>query len=89
MIENLSTLEILVTIFGIIMPLGYLPQTFKMIRRKSSADVSVKTYLIFTIGTVVWLFYGISLNNLPLIISNIVALIGVISVIITYFKYKK
>ena len=90
MLENLSSiLEILATIFGTIMSLGYFPQTIKMIRRKSSADVSVTTYLIFAPGVFIWLLYGVSLNNFPLIISNIIALIGAVSVVITYFVYKK
>jgi len=80
---------ILTTIFGIIMSFGYFTQIFKMIKRKSSADVSVTTYIIFSIGLSFWLIYGISLNDLPLIISNTIALIGAVSVVITFFKYKK
>ena len=90
MLENLvDILAILATVLGSLMSLGYFPQTYKIIKRKSSADVSVSTYLIFTPGIIVWLLYGISLNNLPLIISNIIALIGAVSVIIAYFHYKK
>jgi MtN3 and saliva related transmembrane protein len=90
MLENLSELlAILATVFGTLMSLGYFPQTFKIIKRKSSADVSVTTYLIFTPGILIWLLYGISLNNLALILSNVVALIGAFSIIITYFYYRK
>jgi MtN3 and saliva related transmembrane protein len=90
MLENLSELlAILATVFGTLMSLGYFPQTLKIIKRKSSADVSVTTYLIFTPGILIWLLYGISLNNLALILSNVVALIGAFSIIITYFYYRK
>ncbi|NIO44922.1 MAG: hypothetical protein GTN36_05220 [Candidatus Aenigmarchaeota archaeon] len=90
MLENLSDIiGILATVIGIITSVGFYLQTFRIIRRKSSADVSVKAFSLFSIGIFTWFVYGISLNNLPLIISNIVALIGTLSVIITYFKYKK
>jgi len=90
MLESLSDIiGILATVIGILTSLGFYLQTFKIIRRKSSADVSVKAYFLFSIGIFFWFIYGISLNNLPLILSNIIALIGTVSVIITYFKYKK
>jgi len=90
MLENLSDIiGILATVIGIITSVGFYLQTFKIIRRKSSADVSVKAFFLFSIGIFTWFVYGISLNNLPLIISNVIALIGTVSVIITYFKYKK
>ncbi len=90
MLENFSIIMgYLATIFGVFMSLGYFPQTIKMIKRKSSADVSILTYLIFAPGTIAWLLYGLSINNTPLIISNIIAAVGAFSVVITYFTYKK
>ena len=90
MLENLSEiLSILAAVFGIISSLGYFSQVYKIIKRKSSADVSLATYIIFSITVFIWFLYGISLNNFALIITNIITLIGAFSVIVTYFKYKK
>ena len=90
MLENLSEiLGFLATIFGTVMALGYIPQIIKMIKRKSSADVSVMTYLILGTGVFVWLLYGVSLNNTALIISNFTGFVIVVILIITYFNYKK
>jgi len=90
MLEEFSgILAVLATIFGSLMAFGYIPQIIKMIRRKSSADVSVTTYFIFAPGILSWLFYGISLNNMAIIISNSIGLVALVILVITYFKYKK
>ncbi|MFC1697845.1 SemiSWEET family sugar transporter [Nanoarchaeota archaeon] len=85
----MSFLSVLTTIAGVGMTFGYFTQTYKILRRKSSNDVSLATYLIFGTGITIWLIYGISLNNWPIIISNIVAIIGALTVIISYLIYKK
>ncbi len=81
-------LPILTTITGIGMSIGYFTQTYKIFKRKSAIDVSLGTYLFFGVGVMVWLIYGISLNNYVLIITNVVALVGALSVIISYFLNK-
>ncbi|UCG95825.1 MAG: hypothetical protein JSV92_02130 [archaeon] len=81
-------LAIAATVFGIIMSLSYFPQTYKIIKRKSSSDISLLSFLILLIGLLVWLMYGLSINNMPLIIANAIGIIANISVITVYFKYR-
>ena len=83
-----NILAVLATIAGVVMSLGYYPQAIKIIKRKSARDVSPTTYLMFFPGIAIWLIYGISLNDFPLIIANTVALIGCAFVLITYFVFK-
>ncbi len=78
----------LTTVMGVVMSFGYFTQAFRIIKTKSSKDVSLSTYLIFGIGVAVWLAYGLSIRNYPIIISNIVALIGALSVITVHFLNK-
>ena len=90
MIENLSgILATLAIIVGSISTLGYYTQIFKMIKRKSSADVSALTYLLFSMAAFVWLLYGLSINSFPLIITNAIVIISAFSVIVTHFHYKR
>lgn len=81
-------LPIITTIFGTFMGLAYFPQTYKIFKRKSAKDISLITYTFFGIGTIIWLIYGISISNIPIIISNVVALLGAGSVITAYFINK-
>lgn len=70
------------------MSFGYFSQTYKIFKRKSAKDVSLVTYLFFTVGIVIWLIYGLSIKNYPIIISNLVFLIGAASVLVAYFMNK-
>ncbi len=90
MLENLTALlAVLATITGVIGSLGIYPQAFKIIKRKSCNDVSLLTFAIFIPGGIIWVLYGISLNNIPVIVSNLLGLIGSLCVTIAYFIYKK
>ncbi len=84
----MDALAIITTIFGTMMSFGYFTQTYKIFKRKSAKDVSLITYLFFAVGISIWLIYGISIMNYPIIISNIVFLFGAASVIIAYFLNK-
>ena len=90
MLENLTEiLAILATILGILMSAANFPQTLKILKRKSCADVSLATYLMLLPGASIWFLYGVSLNNLPLIITNLVGVVSTVSVIMVYYVYKK
>ena len=54
--------------------LAFLPQTLKTIRTRDTRSISLGMYVVFTIGVVFWLAYGIVLHSWPMIIANIVTL---------------
>jgi MtN3 and saliva related transmembrane protein len=63
-------------------------QAVKSVKRKSVKDVSLFTFLsILTIGAL-WLYYGILIKNVPLIIGNAIKLFTSLSVVVIYLKYK-
>jgi MtN3 and saliva related transmembrane protein len=77
-------------LFGIIMNSSLWFQVFRIIKRKSSQDISLTTYAILTPGFAVWLIYGVVKNDLPLILSNVLGLIaGVATLIVTVIYRKK
>jgi MtN3 and saliva related transmembrane protein len=47
-----------------------IPQAYKIYRTGSTGDLSRLWISILFVGTLVWLYYGIVLNDLPLIIWN-------------------
>ena len=87
--EFAEILGIMAGTIGTIMSLAYFPQAYKLYKRKSSADISPLTFSIFLIGVFIWLLYGFSINNMPLIIANIVGVLGISAVLITYYHYKE
>jgi MtN3 and saliva related transmembrane protein len=89
MLENFVDLfAVLATVFGTVMSFANYPQTYEIVKNRSSKDVSIVTYLILAPGTFIWVLYGISLGNWPMIITNALGLIGVFTVIIVYYMYK-
>jgi MtN3 and saliva related transmembrane protein len=82
-------LVMFVAIYGMIMNSSFVPQIYRIIKRKSSEDISLTTYLIMTPGFAVWFIYGIFINNLPLIFANIIGLLNGISMTIVTLVYRK
>jgi MtN3 and saliva related transmembrane protein len=90
MLENLAgVLAIAATAFGVLMSFANFPQTMKIIKKKSCSDVSLMTYIILFPGVLVWVLYGISISNIPIIITNFLSLLSVISVIVVYYIYRR
>jgi len=85
----MSLLAILATVFGLIGAIGFYIQALKVFKRKSSEDVSIPSFVIFSLGMFFWLLYGIELIDRPLLIANTVGLIGGILVISLSVYYRK
>ncbi|MBN1502321.1 hypothetical protein JW930_02150 [Candidatus Woesearchaeota archaeon] len=80
----LSTLALIV---GSIMALSALPQAYKIFRRKSAKDIAIVTYIILIIGGLVWLLYGIEIDNFALILANTLGIITSTIVVSGWFLY--
>ncbi len=52
--------------------LAFVPQALKTIRTRDTRSISLGMYVVFTIGIAFWLVYGIAMNPMPMILSNIV-----------------
>lgn len=46
------------------------PQTYKIIKTKSTKDISKVTYSMLLCGGIMWLVYGILRMDIPIIIAN-------------------
>ena len=60
---------------------SFLPQVIKTWRSGSSEDLSLGMYLLLTLGTVLWLSYGLLTDDLPIIVTNAVLLVLMSSVL--------
>ena len=62
------------------------PQVLKVLRTKSTKDISREMIGILAGSIFLWLVYGILINNLPIIIANFFGLIQ--ALIILFYKIK-
>ncbi len=67
--------------------IAFLPQAIRIWKTKSAKDLSLFTFLIFCIGTMLWLIYGIMLNSLPIIFANSLTMILALTILFFKFKY--
>lgn len=54
---------------------SFVPQAIHVYKTQHTKDISLAMFVLFTVGVLFWIFYGISLSSLPIIIANSVTLI--------------
>ena len=67
---------------------AFVPQAIKVYKSKSTKDISLYMFLIFTIGVLSWLMYGIVISDLPIILANSVTLILSLFILVYKIKFK-
>jgi len=68
--------------------IAFLPQAIKVYKTKSTKDISLYMFLIFTIGTFCWLIYGVIISSIPIILANTITLVLSFFILIYKIKYK-
>lgn len=53
---------------------AFIPQAVKTLKTKDTRSISLGMYIVFTVGVGFWLMYGIHLQSLPMIVSNVITL---------------
>ena len=61
--------------WGVLMGVSPVLQIRRMLRQRSSRDVSIGYFAVLVVGFVLWLGYGIAAHNLALIVPNGIALL--------------
>jgi MtN3 and saliva related transmembrane protein len=65
------------------------PQLLRVMKLKSARDISLGTFLLFSVGVALWLFYGIYTGLKPVIASNIVTLALSVSILVLKLRYDR
>lgn len=66
----MSIFEIIGYLAAICTTFSFLPQAVKTIRTKDTKSLSLSMYGMFTVGVLLWLIYGIYINDIPLVAAN-------------------
>ena len=61
-------------IAGTLTTIAFVPQVWRVWKTRSTKDISLSMYLVFTAGVACWLAYGLMLGAWPIIVANIVTL---------------
>ncbi len=66
--------DLLGAIAGILTTLAFVPQVWRVWKTRSTRDISLGMYLVFTTGVGFWLAYGLVLGAWPIVVANSVTL---------------
>ena len=80
--------DILGYIAGICTAICFLPQTIRTIRSHNVEGLSLLSYAIYALGMFCWIFYGLHLSALPMIIFNTPAFLFALIIIYQITRYK-
>lgn len=72
---NLEPITILGLFAAFCTTSAFIPQVIKTTKTKNTKDISLHMYVVFLIGVIAWLSYGIILKDIPIITANAVTVI--------------
>ncbi len=73
---------------GTLTTISFLPQVIKTWKSKSTQDISMAMFLTLCLGLLMWVFYGLSINSMPVILTNIISFILAFTVLVLKIKHR-
>jgi len=83
----ISTQDLLGLAAGSLTTVAFVPQIFRIVKTRSAHDISWWMFGIFCTGIALWLWYGIRLDALPLILANVVTLVLALTILFLKWRY--
>ena len=83
-----SAIAYVTTFWGLLMGLAPLLQVRVILRERSSEGISAGWVMILLVGFLLWLAYGFVNRDVPLIITNVVAVSVTATLLVTMRRYR-
>ncbi|GAA0871777.1 SemiSWEET transporter [Gangjinia marincola] len=80
------TSETLGHIAAFLTTFSFVPQAYITLKTQNTAGISLTMYIIFFLGVLSWLIYGIQIENSPIIFANSITI--VLAALILFVKIK-
>ena len=84
----MDTTTLLGLVAGFLTTLAFIPQVTKIWKTKSAKDVSLKTYVAFSLGVALWIVYGVIKQEIPIILWNAVTLVLTAAIVAMKLKFR-
>ena len=62
------------TIAAVLTTLSFIPQVWQTWRSRDVSGISLRMYILFTVGVALWFTYGILVDAWPIIVANFMTL---------------
>ena len=80
----MNTVSTIGAVAALLTTVAYVPQAYKTIKTRSTASLSLPTYIMLFLGTCLWEAYGLLLGDWSIIFTNLVC--GLLGSVILYLK---
>ena len=71
----MSPTEILGFLAAVCTTASFVPQVWHILKTRDTRALSLMMYLLFTVGVVLWLVYGIMIGSTPVVAANSITLV--------------
>lgn len=61
---------------------SFAPQLIKVLKTGDTSSLSLLMYVVFNLGVLLWLIYGILRNDIPISVANAVTLLFALTILI-------
>ena len=85
---NLESANTLGLLAGALTTVAFIPQVIKIWKTQHARDISLGMFAIFSSGVMLWLFYGIEIGAMPVIVANAVTLALSLTILVFKIKFK-
>ncbi|MEM8779095.1 MAG: SemiSWEET transporter, partial [Cyanobacteria bacterium P01_G01_bin.49] len=82
----MNSITLLGLIAGALTTISFFPQALKTWKTRSTKDISLEMFLLFCTGLILWVIYGIFVQNLPVIMTNIATFILAFPILVLKLK---
>jgi MtN3 and saliva related transmembrane protein len=63
------------------------PQAYKIIKTNDTRSISFTMYLVFMLGVLTWLVYGVLIRSNPMVVANAITILPVAYIFIVKCKH--
>ena len=83
----ISAQDLLGLVAGTLTTIAFIPQIVRIVKTRSARDISWWMFGMFCVGIALWLWYGIRLGALPLIVANGVTLAFAVTILFLKWRF--
>jgi MtN3 and saliva related transmembrane protein len=78
--------EVLGYIAAFLTTVSFIPQAYRIYQTKDTQAISLSMFLIFNLGLVCWLIFGMIINSMPIIVANSITLVLAMYILLVKIK---
>jgi MtN3 and saliva related transmembrane protein len=85
----MNIIQLLGLTAGSLTTAAFLPQVIKTWKSRSAKDLSLGMFSLFCLGVVLWLVYGIMMQDIPVIAANLLTLMLASTLLFFKLRFKE